>query len=139
MERLSMAENTSTKIIPIGEQTVDFYGDKITAALILIDGYGHIYTPIRPICGYIGFDWSAQWRRINRDPALSLEVRQVRITKTHQRADRDIFSLPLEFLSGWLFSIKVGRVKFEHQRRLTLYKGECWDALSKPFQDNTIP
>src|SRR2546430_2171406 len=41
----SMPENPSTPIIPIDEQIIDFYGDKITAVVIPVGRYGYICAP----------------------------------------------------------------------------------------------
>ncbi len=58
-------------LIPVEQKSVDFYGDEITAVLIEENDRQQILVPVRPICDYLGIDWSAQYRRINRDPVLS--------------------------------------------------------------------
>ena len=50
-------------LVPIEEQTVDFYGDHITIALVEIDGHAMRYIPLRPICEYLGLSWSGQRER----------------------------------------------------------------------------
>src|SRR3954452_7181744 len=51
-------------LVPVEEQTVDFYGDAITAALVEVDGNTSMYVPIKPISDYLGLAWSGQFERI---------------------------------------------------------------------------
>lgn len=73
-------------LIPIEEQTVDFYGDEITTALVDVDGNTTMYIPLRPIRDYLGLSWSDQRERTMRDPVLSKEVALVRVTRTTVKA-----------------------------------------------------
>ncbi len=57
-------------LAPIVQKEVIYYKDVITAVPVAIE-QEQIYVPVRPICDYLGLDWSAQYRRINRDPVLS--------------------------------------------------------------------
>ena len=99
-------------LVPVDEQTVEFYGDEITTALVKLGEHFQMYVPLRPICKYLGLSWSGQFERINRDPVLSGEVRFVRVTRTNDRGgDPDTLCLPLEFLNGWLFGVNATRVK----------------------------
>jgi len=68
-------------LIPIEEQTVDFYGDKITTALVDVDGRTMMYVPIKPISDYLGLAWSGQFERIQRDRILSEVAQLIRITR----------------------------------------------------------
>jgi len=52
-------------LVPIEQKTVVFYDDEITAVVAEANGERIIYVPLRPICDYLGLDWSAQTRRIN--------------------------------------------------------------------------
>jgi hypothetical protein len=36
-------------LVPVEEQTVDFYGDAITTALVEVNGRTTMYVPIKPI------------------------------------------------------------------------------------------
>lgn len=101
-------------LVPIEEQTVDFYGDNITTALVDIDGCTMRYIPLRPICEYLGLSWSGQRERTMRDPVLSAEVALVRVTRTTATGGiPDSLCLPIEFLNGWLFGINASRVRPE--------------------------
>jgi hypothetical protein len=64
----------SDALVPVEQKVVEFYGDELTAVLVDVEGHAVIYVPVRPICDYLGVDWSGQYRRINRDPVLSVEL-----------------------------------------------------------------
>jgi len=122
-------------LVPIGEQTVDFYGDQITIALVEIDGHSMNYIPLRPICEYLGLSWSGQRERTMRDLVLSQEMRFVRVTRTNPqgRGDPDVICLPIEFLNGWLFGINASRVKAEPQEKVIRYQRHCYRILWNAF------
>ena len=58
-------------LTPIEVRTVDFYGDEITGALVHAGDEAQVFVPIRPICDYLGLDWSSQRQRLNRDEVLA--------------------------------------------------------------------
>ncbi len=125
---------------PVEQKTVLFYDDEITAVLVVKDEEEEAYVPIRPICDFLGIDWSSQRRRINRDPVLSESTMSVVITATDiESASRrpqtsTMLCLPLEFLNGWLFGISAQRVKPELRDRVITYQRECYKVLSDAFQ-----
>lgn len=125
-------------IVPIEQRDVGFYGDEITA--VLADG-GQVYVPVRPICDFMGVDWSAQRQRINRDQVLSSELKTcVVVTTTQGQPDqrRDMLCLPLEFIPGWLFSINASRVKEEMRPKIIRYQRECFQVLWEAFQSGRL-
>jgi hypothetical protein len=65
-----MAEESKT-LVPIEQKVVEFYGDELPVLRDDTEGKSIIYAPIRPICDYLGINWSAQYRCINRNPVLS--------------------------------------------------------------------
>ena len=80
-------------------------------------------------------DWSAQRRRINRDAVLSEEVRSITITATdsHRTITREVLSLPLDYISGFLFGIDANRVKPALKDRLIRYQRECYKVLADAY------
>jgi hypothetical protein len=51
-----------------------------------------------------------------------------------------MLALPLEYLHGWLFGISASQVKEEFRDKITLYRRECFQALSTAFQaDLALP
>lgn len=115
------------------------HGDQLIAVEVEEAGRRRIYVPVRPITEYLGLDWSAQYRRINRDPILSEEIKGVAITATPSPSGvgggpQVTLCLPAEFLHGWLFGITVSRVKEELQAKVLRYQRECYQVLWEAFQ-----
>jgi hypothetical protein len=134
-EQEEQEEEVSEALVPIEEKTVEFYGDRITAALVGIAGEQVVYVPIRPLCDYLGLNWSGQFERVKRDPVMSKSIRSVRVTRTEAGGKRDVVSLPLEILPGWLFGVNAARVKPELQEKIIRYQTECFKVLWKAFQE----
>jgi hypothetical protein len=127
-------------LIPIEEQTIDFYGNSIPTALVNVDGRTMRYVPLRPICEYLGLSWSGQRERIMRDPVLSEEARFVRVTRTTATGGiPDSLCLPVEFLNGWLFGINASRVKAELQETVIRYQRDCYRVLREAFNPQSPP
>ncbi len=126
---------------PLEQKTVIFYDDEITAVLIAEDERQEVYVPVRPICDFLGIDWSSQRRRINRDPVLSEVTMSVVITatdiapKSRRPQTSSMLCLPLDFLNGWLFGVSAQRVKSELRERVITYQRECYKILSDAFQE----
>jgi hypothetical protein len=118
-------------LVPIEERQVEFYGDEIPA--VVVDD-GQIFVPLRPICDFLGVDWSAQSRRIRRDTVLSESTSTVAVTATDGR-EREMLCLQLDYLNGWLFGINANRVKSEVKEKLILYQRECYRVLADHFQE----
>jgi hypothetical protein len=123
-------------LVPIDQRTVLFYDDELVAVKV---EDGTVYVPVRPICDYLGVDWSGQYRRINRDPVLSEEAMSVAITATdieagsRQPRTSEMIALPIDYLNGWLFGINTSRVKEEIRERLIQYQRECYRVLADAF------
>ena len=56
---------------PLEQRTILFYEDEITAVLVEQEGRQVVYVPIRPICDFMGLNWSGQRQRIERDASLA--------------------------------------------------------------------
>jgi hypothetical protein len=122
-------------LLPLEEQTVTFYGDEITTALVDIDGHLRVYVPIKAISDYLGLAWSGQFERIQRDQILSEVVTLIRITRmTATGGSPSSLCLPLEYLNGWLFGVTVKRVKPEMQEKVLQYQRDCYRVLWEAFQ-----
>jgi hypothetical protein len=134
----------SSSLIPSVQKEVVFYEDVITAVLVVdSEGRQEIYVPIRPVCDYLGIDWSAQYRRIGRETILAESVQGVAITTTPSADGRgggrqEMLCLPLKFLPGWLFGISASRVKPELQEKILRYQRESYDVLWEAFQEGRL-
>ncbi len=135
-----MSEETA--LVPIEERQVDFYGDEITAALVQVKEHPEVYVPLRPLCDYLGLDWSAQYRRVKRDQVLAEALNSVAMTTTQTkgvgRGRRDLVCIQLEILPGWLFGIDASRVKPELKEKILRYQRECYRVLWQTFQSDIL-
>lgn len=119
-------------LIPVEERTIVFYEDELTAVLVHVDDQDQVFVPVRPLCDYLGVVWSAQYRRLSRDPVLSEAQATVAVTATDGRV-REQVCLPLDYLNGWLFGINADRIKPEIRERLIRYQKECYRVLARAF------
>lgn len=124
-------------LVPVEQRTIDFYEDEILAALIEVDGRPEVFIPIRPICEYLGLAWNGQFERLKRDPVLSEAIRSVRVTRT-ERGEREVLALPVDYLNGWLFGVNPTRVKPELRDKVIRYQRECYRALARAFQMDSL-
>jgi hypothetical protein len=134
-----MTDNAKA-LVPIEEKQVDFYGDGLPAVLVEIDQQGHtqIHVPLRPICDFLGLNWSAQTRRLGRDAVLSDMTSTVAVTATDGRL-RNMTCLPLDYLNGWLFGVNASRVKEDLREKVIRYQRDCYRVLAGAFLDRSLP
>jgi hypothetical protein len=144
LESSYIDRNMTEKALQVVEQkTVIFYEDEITAVVVEEHGRRDVYVPLRPICDYLGVDWSSQRKRITRDPVLSEALMSVVVMTTDidQESRRPRSStmacLPLRYLNGWLFGINANRVNEELQEHVIRYQRDCYEVLSEAFQSPT--
>lgn len=127
---------TTNALIPTDQRTITFYDDELTAIVVGTGEQTTVYVPVRPICEFLGVNWSGQRQRINRDAVLSGEMTAcVVVTTTQGQPDqkREMACLPLDFVSGFLFGISAGRVRPEIRERLVRYQRECYRVLAEAF------
>lgn len=124
----------SNALVPVAQKEVGFYGDTIVAVRL---ANGMVYVPVKPICDLLGVDWGGQYRRIQRDAVLSLEIRRVDVTST-RRGTQPMICLPLDYVSGFLFGLNADRVKAELRDRVILYQRECYKVLSEAFKEGRL-
>ena len=129
-------------LVPVNQEVVDFYGDKLTVALVNVAQQEQVFVPIRPICDFLGIAWTAQRQRINRDPVLSQIATIVIVTITTAGATatqrREMICLPLDYLNGFLFGINANRVKAEVRDNLIRYQRECYRVLAEAFREGRL-
>lgn len=123
-------------LISIGEVTIPFYED---ALIIQLGEDGEIYVALRPIVEALGLDWSAQYRRIGRDPVLSEEIKTISVavttTQIRKRGEgaKNYICLPKQFISGFLFGINANRVREELKARVIQWQREAHLFLDAAF------
>lgn len=106
-------------------QLVPFHGDELTATEI----DGELHVAVKPICEAIGLDWSSQVKRMKRDPILStcMVVTTMQVPGDLQK--REVITIPLGHLNGFLFGISVSRLKESARPALLRYQRECYRVL----------
>ncbi len=124
-------------LVLVEQKQVSFYEDTILAIVVKRNHQQQIYVPLRPICDLLGLNWSAQTRRLHRDPVLSEETQGVAVMAT-PGGKQEMLCLPLDYLNGWLFGINADRVKPELRDRVIRYQRECYRVLSEAFQDGRL-
>ena len=126
-------------LVPVEQKQIIFYDDELTAVIVEADRSRVVYVPIRPICERLGLDWSAQYRRLNRDPVLSELLMSVAVMATDIQSDdrrprtSTMVCLPLDYLNGYLFGVSADRVRSELRDKVILYQKECYKALASAF------
>ena len=96
--------------------------------IIALSENGSQLIPIRPICEALGIDPEGQRQRVERDPILSSVACMTKATGGDGKV-YEMFSIPMKFVFGWLFTIDTNRVSKEAQPAVIQYKLECYDAL----------
>lgn len=89
------------------------------------------YFSPRHVCQALGISWQGQHEKIKADPVLGGCVKEILTHDSIGRKQMTIM-LPIEFLSGWLFTIK--KVAPEVQAKLNLYRAEGFRALDAWFR-----
>src|SRR5436305_3177716 len=125
-------------LVPLQERRITFHGDELLVVLVQVEGEHRIYVPIRQFCDHLGLNWSAEYRRIERDEELQDAVIFVAITatQTHARGyyNRPVLCLPLDLLPGFLFGVTPSRVNQAYRERVRLYRKTCFRVLWEAFQ-----
>ncbi len=125
----------STALVPSVVREVLFDGDVLLVAMV-----GNTpYVALRPIAEFLGLEWSAQFRRVQRDDVLAEEAQLVAMAAADGRR-RDMFSIPLEYLPGWLFGITASKAaKPEYAPKIKLYRRKCFRVLWQTVQTDLLP
>ena len=101
-----------------------FFGSEI----LVINHHDKPYVPMKQVVENIGLDWKAQYRRISENEVLNSTM-VIMTTVAEDGKNREMICLPLHYLNGWLFGIKVSKVKPELKDKLIRYQKECYEVL----------
>lgn len=104
-------------------EPVDFHGQ----ALTVVDREGDPYVAMRPIVEGMGLDWKGQYAKLRDGGRFCVEIISMQMPGDDQA--RDITTIPLRKLPGWMMTLQPGRMKPEIAARVRLYQAECDDAL----------
>jgi hypothetical protein len=131
-----MSTESGHELISIGEITIPFYEDHL---VVQLGEDGEIYVALRPIVEALGLDWSAQYRRIKRDPVLSEEIKTISVavtaTEIRKRGEgaKDFICLPKQFVSGFLFGVNANRVQEGLREKVIKWQREAHLFLDAAF------
>lgn len=104
---------------------VPFHGTDLTA----VEVNGELHVALKPVCEAIGIDWSSQRKRIMRDAILSTCVVITTMQVPGEIQNREVMTLPISHLNGFLFGITASRTKPEVMDALIVYQRECYRVL----------
>lgn len=128
-------EPSRRAIVPVKEQTVDFYGDAIPLAQ---SADGMPYVSLRALSEFLGLAVGSQRNRVMRDRVLAGQVRTFRMTSPDGKRYATL-CLPLDMLPGWLFGITPGKARPELTDKLDRYRAECFRVLWAAFKGEILP
>ena len=100
--------------------------------IVTVEQDGEVYVPIRPICTALGIDYKTQWEKLNADDFFASTVGIIP-TVAEDGRNREMFSLPLKYVYGWLATINPGKVAPETKEAVMNYRKECYDVLYEHF------
>ena len=99
--------------------------------IVLIEN-GEKRIAIRPICDALGISIQAQLDKLKEDPILGSTV-MLNLTVGADGKQREMQTIPLKYVFGWLFRIDSRNVKEESRETVLKYQIECYDALYNHF------
>lgn len=115
--------------------SVNFRGDELYG-FKQDDG---VYLALKPMVEAMGLDWSAQLKRVKRDPILSEGVAMM-TTPFGRGGDQECVCIRLDLVNGWLFTIDSSRITAEETRqRVQTYQRECYTVLHDHFAGKRQP
>lgn len=104
--------------------TIDFHGTQ----LVGFENERGAFIALKPVVEGMGLDWSAQYRRVTRDPILMEGVAMMAMPLGQEQV-----CLSLDMIHGWLFTIDSERVKPELRDRVLVFKRDCYRVLARTF------
>ena len=114
--------------------TIPFHGDR----LLGVQNEQGDFVYLKSISDQLGLDWSAQFRRVNRDPLLREGIAIMAIPPEFGGANDAVF-LRLDLFHGWLFKVSISRVAKDHRERLTIYQRDAYAVLHAAFGRKARP
>ena len=117
----------------VAVHAVFFHGDRIE--VVMKDGIPHV--PMKPLCTRIGLDWESQRQLLKRDEVRDSTACMIQAVGEDGKI-REMLSLPLEYLNGWLFKVDVARYEGELKETLIRYQRECYRVLARHFMGREL-
>lgn len=113
------------------EQTVKTVARVNNVDIQIIEN-GEKRVAVKPICEALGIAFEGQFSKLKNDPKWSSTV-MLSITVGADKKQREMLTIPMKKVFGWLYSINANNVKPEARESLLRYQEECNDALYNYF------
>jgi len=108
---------------------IPFHQDKIIA----FSNNGEKLIAVKPICEAFQIDWSAQFKKIQKDDIFNSTI-AFNATVGGDGKQREMLCLPLEVFPMWLAKIETRRIKNElAKEKIILYQKEAAKVLFEYF------
>ncbi len=120
---------STTTLSPVRHEEVTVCGATVLAA---VTEDGKCYFSPRHFCDALGIDWNGQRVKIQSDEVLNTSVETISTQLPGETQRRTYTMLPIEMLSGWLFTIR--RASADTQKRLNLFRAEAFHVLDLWFR-----
>ncbi|MCH4563341.1 phage antirepressor N-terminal domain-containing protein [Halomonas sp. EGI 63088] len=108
---------------------VAFHG----STLYVIDHQGEPFVPMKPVVEGMGLAWQTQHRKFTEN-AQRWGTVTIMATVGGDGKKRDLISVPLRKLPGWLMSIHPNKVKAAIREKVIEFQNECDDVLWQHWQ-----
>lgn len=105
---------------------------KVNNVSIIVIDNGEKRVAIKPICEALGVSLQGQLEKIKTDPILSSTIKMI-FTVGADSKEREMQTIPLKLVFGWLFQIDSRKVKEESKEIVLKYQMECYDVLYNHF------
>lgn len=113
-------------------KTTEIAVAKVNNVDITIIQNGEKRVAIKPICEALGISHKVQIDRLKEDPLLSSTVLLSRTVGADGKS-REMVSIPLRFVFGWLFRIDSRNVAEGARAAVEDYQLQCYNALYNFF------
>lgn len=111
-------------------ETIPFHGSELIARRGTDDDY---YVALKPLCEGMGIDYTAQYRRLNRQPWA---VNAMMATTGSDGKTYQMFGINRKTLTMWLATIDTSRLKDDTvKNNIVTYQRECAEALDSYFHE----
>lgn len=104
---------------------VPFHGMEI----LTIKEAGEIHVAMKDVCDGIGIEWARQHKKIAAHPMLGPASYLCTTQVPGDNQQREILTLPIQYLNGWLMTINPNKVKESIRGLLFDYQRECYRVL----------
>ena len=111
-------------------ETIPFHGSELIARRGSDDDY---YVALKPLCEGMGIDFSAQRKRLQRQPWATVAMMT---TVAADGKSRELFGINRKTLTMWLATIDTSRLTDDTVRaNIVTYQRECAEALDSYFHE----